>query len=251
MFKLYKSNQIKMAKFTIRRFNLIFLLLIFTSSISFSLDGISNIRNINIAGLIVDAQTLSPLENAKIYDADNNLLGTTDQHGYFKIKINYVKLGSINFKLKIVKKGQKVLYDHENWSDFQNDTKNMMYFGLVNSKSKVQSFATIGDTSFIGKKLDYDCVIAGFDKIKKQHQFENQLAKAKVGNQKVFMQVAGQFYLVDDNGWIKLNTNTDTVFIDQKTKFPANQLNKIIKRKAVKSMTPLNAEGNKFAIYTR
>ena len=39
-------------------------------------------RVISLAGLVVNAQTLSPVESAQIFDAEGHKLGTTDKNGY-------------------------------------------------------------------------------------------------------------------------------------------------------------------------
>src|ERR1700758_4791763 len=43
-------------------------------------------RVISLAGLVINAQTLLPIESAKILDNEGHTLGTTNKDGYYKIR---------------------------------------------------------------------------------------------------------------------------------------------------------------------
>ena len=61
-----------------------------------STDGISS-RSIQLAGLILDSETLSPLENAIITDSEGSTLAKTDNNGYYNIEFQVSSSGEIFF----------------------------------------------------------------------------------------------------------------------------------------------------------
>lgn len=239
-----------MNRFIIAKSGLLIALIIIFSSFSFASKKKAGIRNIDLAGLVVSAQTLSPIESAKIYDSDGNLLGATDKNGYYNVRISYGKSGEMYFKMKIVKEGFHDFVQNEHWGDL-GDTKKIMYFGLKPSHSKISSFSAFGDSGSNSNDLSYDGVISHFDKVKAQKEFNNKLENAKAGNENVLLQIDGSFYIVDNSGWIKLNADDDLISINDKQMLTADKLNSTIKRKDVRWMTPLDKKEAKFAIYTK
>lgn len=203
-------------------------------------------RVISLAGLVVNAQTLSPIESAQIFDADGHKLGATDKNGYYKISFNADKPGEIHFELKIVKPGFQNFTQNEHWGDLGN-TQTIMYFGLRASNAKSKSFSSFGDNH----DLSYANVFAHFDKVRHERDFDSKLEAAKAGNQHVLVQVDGKFYIVDSNGWIQLNSDKDLVSVDNKKVTSADMLNNLIKRKDVTGMTPVESQEAKFLIHTR
>lgn len=226
------------------------LLVILSASFSFASIGNIDTRNIYLAGLVVNAQTLSPIEYAKIYDTDNNLLGTTDKYGYYNITFKYNKSGEIYFKLKIVKQGFKAFVQNEHWGNLTDGTKHIMYFGLRASNSDAETFATFANSSN-NNDLGYDNVSANVHKVKEQKEFNDKLANAKAGNQNTLIRVNNKFYIVDNSGWIQLNSDKDLISIDGLQVLAADHLNATIKRKDIKGMTPVDDKEAKFAIYTK
>ncbi|MFA6246011.1 MAG: hypothetical protein WC615_03660 [Mucilaginibacter sp.] len=207
------------------------------------------VRDINIAGLIFNSETLSPIDSATIYDSGNNILGTTDKNGYFKVTISYNKPGEIYFGLRIVKHGFQKFIRREHWGNLSGKISSIMYFGLNGSAAK--AFSSSPNSIANSNDLSYDNVLRNFDKVKEEKTFNDKLAKAKADNQDVFIQIDNQFYLVNNTGWIKLTSETDLVAIDKKNTVAANKLNTVIKRNSVKWMTPVSGKAEKFALYTR
>ncbi len=205
-------------------------------------------RNINIAGLVVNAATLLPIQAANVYDAENRIVGTTDENGYFKITINYEKPGAINFKFKIKKEGFESFSQRENWGDLSNNTNAVEYFGLRQLKSEIKPFSDLVEHS---GSLNYYDVLSGFTKIKAQKDFDDKLTKAKAGNENVLFNIDGSFYIADKTGWIKIDSDDDLITVNNKQTLAAKQLNARIKRRDVKSMTPVEAKREKYAVYTK
>lgn len=228
----------------------VIILLIFSFSTSFASVRHFDARNIQLAGLVVNAQTLAPVESAKIYDEENNELGTTDKNGYYKITISYTKSGELDFKLKIIKQGFKTFLQHEHWGNLSDNTSHIMYFGLTTANSNAETFATFANSSN-NNDLSYDNVSANFSKVREQSEFNSKLKNAKAGNENVFIQVDGKFYIVDSSGWIQVNSASDLVSVNNEQVLKADHLNAAIKRKDIKWMTPLDSKEAKFAIYTK
>jgi hypothetical protein len=239
-----------MNKFLIVRTSVIALLLFFVPMMLFAKKKNWEIRNINIAGLVVDSKTLLPIDAADIYGGDEKLLGKTDAKGYFKIALSYPAPGEMKFKIKISKKGYDSIIQSEHWGNLPNGPKALMYFGLDKTGSSASnSFSKLVNNS-VGD-LEYDDVLRNFEKIKTGKTFDDKLSKAKASNQNVLIKVDDKFYIVDKTGWIALSSNKDSILINKKQLVIADQLNCAIKRKNIKWMTPLNSTNTKFAIYTK
>lgn len=219
-------------------------------SLQFVSARVTSDRSIELAGLVINAQNLSPIDAVQIYDADNNLLGSTDKNGYYHIHFSYTKTGEIYFKLKIVKDGFQNFTQSEHWGNL-NNPKNIMYFGLRASQATATSFASFADNRSSVSDLGYNSVLNYFSKVKEEKEFNDQLTQAKAGNEKVLVQISGKFYIIDSNGWIQINSDKDAILINDKQVLIADQLNATIKRKDVKWMTPIDSKQARFAIHTR
>lgn len=139
--------------------------------------------------------------------------------------------------------------DKEHWGSSQGGAANVMYFGLRKAgDSKDEAFMEFSGSG--NHSLSYASVNAGFTAVRSRREFERRLAEAKDGNQHVFVVVNGIPYLADRDGWIKLSSADAPVMIDNNTVLPANQLNRVIQRNKIKSMTPLASARAKYAIYT-
>jgi len=206
-------------------------------------------RTIKLAGLIVNAATLKPIGSAHIYDTENHLLGTSDGNGYFNVSLIYNKPGPISFKIKIKKNGFESFTDQENWGDLAGGNKTVMYFGLSDKSSVAHSFSDLATDG--GGNLSYASALSGFAKVKHAHEFEQKLSSAKKGNQNTLFNIDGNLYIVDEGGWIKIDSDNDLIFINGKRTIAAKELNNIISRKNIKSMTPLENQKEKFSISTK
>ncbi|QEM12931.1 hypothetical protein [Mucilaginibacter rubeus] len=239
-----------MNKILIARFSLVALLSILTATqlLAKMRDGVT--RNINIAGLVVDSKTLQPIEAAAIYGADEQLLGKTDANGYYKVTLNFPADGEMKFKLKISKKGYNNIIQSEHWGNLSNGAKALMYFGLDKTgASGSDSFSKLINN--LVTDLGYSNVLKNFDSVKAGKTFADKLTEAKSGNQDVLIRIDDKLYIVDKTGWIAISSAKDSILINNKQLVIADQLNSAIKRKDIKSMTPLNLKNTKFAIYTK
>ncbi len=206
-------------------------------------------RTIHIAGLVVNAKTLMPVEAANIFDAEDHLLATTDKNGYYNVTINVTPTGEMYFSIKIKKEGYQAINQNEHWGNLSDGTKALYYFGLKQKGDKTSSFSKLNN-KFDGD-LSYASAESNFAKAKAERLFDIKIEDAKAGNQDVLIQIDGAYYIVDDTGWIKLNSDKDLISIDKKQVVAADQLNSILKRKNVKGMTPTSSSSAKFTVYTR
>lgn len=205
-------------------------------------------RTIQLAGLVVDSQTLNPIATADIYDDETHrLIGSTNTEGYYHISLDYNKPGDIRFKLRVVKNGYKAFTQTEHWGNLCDGTTSLMYFGLQQKQAAAPAFSSLGDK---GNGITYDQALQGFIKVREGRVLETQLAHAREGNQKVFIQLDDAAYLVSNTGWIKLNSADDKVRVDDKI-VAANQLNGVLKRGQIKWMSPVDEKDAKFAIRTK
>lgn len=208
------------------------------------------VRTINIAGLVIDSETLAPLASADIYDdVTHKLLGSTNAEGYYKIAYTYDKPGEIFFKLRVVKSGYRQSTHNEHWGNMSDGAKSIMYFGMQKSTSKIGSFSSLNAVN-PRSGIEYTDVLTGFADLRERRSFENRIAKAKQGNQYIYVMVDSTPYLVNNTGWIKLNSADDNVLVDDKKVIPASRLNGIVKRGKIKWMSPITDNRAAFAIHT-
>jgi Antirepressor regulating drug resistance, predicted signal transduction N-terminal membrane component len=211
-----------------------------------AVEGLSR-RSIELAGLVVDSETLLPLENATILGTDGQILSKTDNRGYYAVELEVTNPGEIYFDFSVTKEGYKLINQKEHWGDLQGNISSAMYFAMRQKKSNSKELSSLVTNP---KNLDYETILTSYKHVKEDFEFHKKMDEAKRGNQNVFMQVEGQHYLVSDS-WIKLNSKDDLVMVDGKTIVPAYKLNKTIKRNQITGMTPLEAgQGADFAIYT-
>lgn len=204
-------------------------------------------RSIELAGLVVDSETLLPLENASILGTDGQILSKTDNRGYYTVALEVSDPGEIYFDFSVVKEGYSSIAQKEHWGNLQGNISSAMYFAMRQKKSSAKELSSLVTNP---KNLDYETILTSYKQVKGDFEFHKKMDEAKKGNQNVFMQVEGQYYLVSDS-WIKLNSKADLVLVDGKTILPAFKLNKTIKRNQITGMTPLEAgQGAGFAIYT-
>lgn len=249
LFYLHCNLNIIMNKFLIARISLVALLLFTASTLLFAQNKDRPTRIINIAGLVVDSKTLLPVEAADIYGADEKLPGKTDANGYFKIALSFQAGGEMKFKLKISKKGFDNIIQSEHWGNLPDGTKALMYFGLDKTGSASNSFSKLVNNA--AGDLGYGNVLKNFDQVKAARTFDGKLSAAKADNQNVLVKVDDKFYIVDETGWLVINSDKDSILINKKHLVIADKINRAVKRKDIKWMTPLNVKNTKLAIYTK
>lgn len=198
----------------------------------------AGMKSIELAGLIIDAETLKPIAHATIDDGSGAAPATSDSEGYFTMSLPDQGGEEIRFRLKIQKEGYEPLVEQEHWGR-TGKAGAVFYFGLRPRKSSLDSFSEmptdLTDTSFPNVKKN-------FESVKEEVMLENKIANAKKGNEHVFFEIDHTFFLVNESGWIKLATREDKISIDGTKVVPASQLNTIVKRKKVKGMTPVVSE---------
>ena len=86
--------------------------------------------------------------------------------------------------------------------------------------------------------------------VKNRIEFDKKIKNAKKGNEKIFFKINNSYYLVNNSGWIKLESNNDLVSINDYQNIPASQLNQFLKRKDITGMTPVSDKTASYAIYT-
>lgn len=128
-------------------------------------------KQVAVAGLVVDATTMEPLNNATIYVKEQNITVKTDANGYYLITIP-VEKRPLHFTMLVSKEGYAPLHQQENWGDFSEAhiydrySKTIEFFGLSPDKSQNRSFSTIaGNTSDLSG-LNYDKVIKKLDELR-------------------------------------------------------------------------------------
>lgn len=222
---------------------------ILISFLVISISSNAETRKIKLTGLVVDAESYRPIENASFFDADDNLVGTTDQTGFFTLKLNFPEQGEMFFSLKIKKNGYENFTQNEHWGDLEGDSNATFYFGLKNKKMpKSESFSEL---SLNSDNFSIDKMKSDLKKIAEKRDFLDEIEKAKSGNDNVYFVVNGKPLLVNDSGYIELNSSNDKVKVNNDKSLEASNLNGKVSRKKVKSMTTLSNENSFAAIFTK
>jgi BlaR1 peptidase M56 len=203
------------------------------------------IRNINATGLIVDSETLLPLNNAELYDDNNQLLGKTNAEGFFNIEFDVNKEGEIRFRLVIKKDGYAKFVQKEHWGDLQDNLGANYYFGLGKKWTNAKSFSEL---TFDKKYTTYNEIRNRFSLVKEELDFEKKVENAKKNNSLLVHKIDNDYYLINDSGWIKLNSEDDKIIVNGDKIFSANEINSQIKRSRVRGMSPILSKNASFEI---
>lgn len=202
-------------------------------------------RNVNTTGLIVDSETLLPLNDAELYNGKNQLLGKTNADGFFNIAFDVNKEGEIRFKLLVKKDGYTKFLQEEHWGDLQDNLNANYYFGLEKKWTNAKSFSELVGGN---KQLTYDEMKKGFSSVKGELDFEKKIENVKKNNSLLVHKIDNDYYLISDSGWIKMNSENDKIIVNGDKIFSANEINAQIKRSRVRGMSPILSKNASFEI---
>lgn len=201
---------------------------------------------ININGLIVDSKTLLPISGVAIYNDQNDVLGSTNKEGYFDIVLKLSTDGEINFNIKLKKIGYNLYAQKERWENIGSRLSATYYFAMQNSNNKSPAFSELK----MGKINTYKDVLKGFNEVKQKVDFEDKIENVKLGNNALFFEINQSYYLINETGWLKLNSPNDTILVNGEKGVPANEINFYVKRSNVKKMSPSTNKNTPFEIST-
>ncbi|WP_196893807.1 hypothetical protein [Aureivirga marina] len=208
----------------------------------------TNFRIVVIGGLIVDTENFSPLKGAKIFDKNENLLGITDEKGYFKVKLRQEIKGNFLIYFSVKKQNYESITLKENWGNFGKDIKASFISGLNKKNFKEKIVFTNLE---ISEDNSYRNVVSKFNALKKIKSLENRIRKAAEGNEKVFFEIDGAYYIVYEKNWLKIETKNEIVSIDRKITMQASELNSKIKRSEIVFISNFNNKPFKILINTK
>lgn len=236
-------------KTSLRIFLCLFWAVTFGMQVSATTGRPSFLRTVHIAGIITDAASFSPLDNAKVYDDKGSFIASTDATGYFNGTFRIAAEEEVRFRIKIEKKGYFSFVQTEHWADSGNSVSGMYYIGMkaVKSAAGIKAFSEMKP----GMDLSYESTYEGLQHIKDKIRIESTLETAKAGNQHIFFTVNGSYYLMNDTGWLKLNSPDELVSIDGQQPVKASAINPLLTRKQIKRMSPSESKEYKYEIFLR
>ncbi len=203
----------------------------------------------HLAGLVVDVSSLTPIPLADLYDSEGNLIGQTDDNGYYRVQITSETSKNIRFRLRVSKKGYSPFVQQENWADLPAMSA-ILHFGLQKPSGSPNPFSSL--ITETNGDLGYPNVLLTFSEVVHDQAFKMKMETAKADNEYVFIQIDDGVYLVNDSGWIQIESEEDLINVDNELVLPAKELNTKVKRKDIKRMTPLDeSKPAKFAIYMK
>lgn len=205
-------------------------------------------RTVELAGLVIDSETLEPIINAEIKNYNGTVLTTTDNKGYYSLEFVNAQQGKIDFNLIVKKEGYKPLVQKEHWGNLSGEIKTSMYFGLQKNNGPTPEFSKLFTKNI---NLDYASIAQNISVIENEKFFTSKLEDVKKGNTNCIVEVNKTPYLVSATSWIKLNSFNDVIAINDETNLPASKLNTYINRNNIKAMSPLESyDTAQYAIYT-
>lgn len=207
----------------------------------------SSKRTVEIAGLVLDSETLSPIDNVDIYNSKGKVITKTDNNGYYKVLLQIWEPGELFFQFSVNKSGYRPYLQKEHWGNLKGRVTSAMFIGLQRENSDVPELS--GMMTNISN-LDYTSIFNTFQKVEPNFLFEKKVYLAKKENQDIFFEIDGNFYLVNDS-WIQLNSRNDLVAVDNTKILPAFELNNYIDRSEIIRMTPIENRNAVFALFTK
>jgi beta-lactamase regulating signal transducer with metallopeptidase domain len=207
---------------------------------------LSMTRKINASGLIVDSETFTPVIAAQVVDGNNKLLGNTDSKGFFKVSFDVKNEGEIYFKLSIKKEGYNKFTQNEHWGDLPDNSGASYCYGLKKRHSNEEGFSEL-----LPQNKSYEDLKEELVAIKEDRDFEKKIEIAKKNNNNVFFKIDNGFYLINNSGWIKVNSENDKILVNGNKIYVASELNLYVKRSAVTGMSLIKSKEASFEIYAK
>ncbi|MBL7732274.1 MAG: hypothetical protein JNM88_13940 [Chitinophagaceae bacterium] len=121
-------------------------------------------NTVAVAGLVVDAVTMEPINNASIFIKEKNMTVTTDKNGYYLAEIPFENK-PLSFTMLVSKKGYSSFHQTENWGNFTEADiyrrygKSIELFGLSPSGIENRSFSTLAGNGAGMEALSYENVL--------------------------------------------------------------------------------------------
>ncbi len=229
-----------------------FCLLIFLTQMTYAQKK-SDMRIIHLAGIVVDAESLTPIAGANIYDNfSGKLLTNTDENGYFHYDLEINPTGEIDFSFKVEGEKHITLSHKEHWADWPGNREAVYYIGLKEPNSNSHAFSELAAS---GSGTSYESALAGVnfvkEKLEENLSFNKKMKLALVGNQDSFIEVDGSYYIVSNTGWIKINSDQDLISVNDKELIKAFKMNSFLERKDIGNMSTTASKETAAVIYTR
>ncbi|PUB34546.1 hypothetical protein C8J95_102210 [Elizabethkingia sp. YR214] len=200
-------------------------------------------RDVELAGIVVDSQSLSPLEKVTILDNNNNKIGETDTNGYFKVKFAVNKTGEVVFKIKLEKSGYQSFTQNDHWGNLANPSGNFC-FGMKKNNTKGEAFSKI-----LGRNLTYAYAKDSVEKIKENRKADDIVNSAKKGNDNLILTIGGEKYLVTNFNYFKLESKDKYIMVNDVIQ-PIEGLNNTLKRSNIKNLSRLGGKEAQFDLTT-
>ncbi|WP_086978943.1 hypothetical protein [Elizabethkingia miricola] len=200
-------------------------------------------RDMELAGIVVDSQSLSPIEKVSILDNNNKKIGETDSNGYFKVKFTVNKTGEVLFKIKLEKNGYKSFTQNDHWSNLANPSGSFC-FGMKKNNTEGEAFSKI-----LGRNLTYTYAKASVEQIKENRKADGIVNSAKKGNDNLILTINGEKYLVTNFNYFKQGSKDKYIMVNDIIQ-PIEGLNNTLKRSNIKNLSRLGGKEAQFDLTT-
>jgi hypothetical protein len=198
---------------------------------------------ITVSGLVVDANNLSPLNNVRYQESALKIEGTTDEKGYFTIKIP-----NANYPFKINLVFIKEAY--ENWdskvevgSPKNGTDRNFVQFVGMSPGNEYPGFIhgmSLPEKN--NKESNYELVLKSFEEMKQGRNEHNTLMERSVGSDKPYWVINGHTYVLTSGGsTASVDTITDIVMVDGK-RMTGKEVNEKFTRSMIRTIAAVTKE---------
>ncbi|NIG57568.1 hypothetical protein [Chitinophaga sp. Cy-1792] len=198
-------------------------------------------QHITMAGIVVDAASLKPVAGMSIYNNDRQLLGKTDENGYYKLELSFNQSADIAFNFNMQKDGYTAFSSTLHWAALQGERSTVFYAGIPTVRSREKVFSkevnTLPGNSYAVVKSGLETVIAS-------RTLDRKLDRQKNAGDKVFVVLDGAYYLVGGNGQVKIPGAGTRVRVNNDKVYTAADLNNVIKRADISFINPVEGRGD-------
>ncbi|MFN8290896.1 MAG: carboxypeptidase-like regulatory domain-containing protein, partial [Chitinophagaceae bacterium] len=124
-----------------------------------------------VAGLVVDAKTLEPIEGVSLFCSKTGTTITTDANGYYKLYVPYEN-EELKFDMVLSRKGYTGMKQSEHWGNFYNEGiykafgHTIELFALTRSSNGEEGFSRLAGNPQTEEGLSYENIKKNISKIR-------------------------------------------------------------------------------------
>jgi len=231
--RIIMMNKLKSAKVHLLKF-LFLLPVISVTLLAFRGKIIDKNNTVTIAGIVTDAATMQPIQDAVISTTLSNTTTNSDKNGYYQLEIAVDKY-PLQFDFSINKEGFQLNKTGLGFSR-ESSSSSVVMVGLTKQSNSEQGFVHAYPSN--GEEtLSYNSVEKRFTELVVTQQHARKLQQLMAGNEQVYFDIDGEKYIIGSTGnSSSLSTSSVEIYLNDKKITPAD-LNNQYKRSQIISIS--------------